>query len=123
MENQLPITAIIAAKMTKLTATKKIDPSVRSQKISWFTTRSETEKQRATKVIAMFLPMSIFRRSIGELVGQRQGDDVGDDRAVERRQERDRHTGADLLGVVHVAEHRDEADQGADHAHARGRIA
>ena len=59
----------------------------------------------------------------GELVGDRQGDQVRDHRAVERGQQRDRHGRADGLRVVHVAQHLHQADQRPDHAEGRRGLA
>ena len=49
----------------------------------------------------------------------RPGDDEGEDQAVKRGQHRDRHRRAHRGRIVHLREHRDQADHGADHAHGR----
>ena len=58
-----------------------------------------------------------------QLVGDRQTEQVGDRRAIERREQRDRHVGAELGGIGHVGEHLHHADQRADHAEGRRAIA
>src|SRR5260370_197201 len=51
-----------------------------------------------------------------QLVGERQADQVRDRGAVERREQRHRHIGAELGGIGHVGEHLHHADERADHA-------
>ena len=58
-----------------------------------------------------------------QLVGDRQAEQVGDRRAVERREQRDRHVGAELRRIGHVGEHLHHADQRADHAEGRRAVA
>ena len=58
-----------------------------------------------------------------QLVGDRQAEQVGDRRAVERRQQRDRHVGTELGRIGHVGEHLHHADQRADHAEGRRAVA
>ena len=58
-----------------------------------------------------------------QLVGDRQAEQIGDRRAVERREQRDRHVGTELRRIGHVGEHLHHADQRADHAEGRRAVA
>ena len=58
-----------------------------------------------------------------ELRGERQEDDVRQERAVERRQERDRHTATDLRRIGEVLEHGHQTDERSDHAERRRDLA
>ena len=58
-----------------------------------------------------------------QLVGDRKAEKIGDRRAVECRQQRNRHIGAELGRIGHVGEHLHHSDQGADHAECRRAIA
>ena len=73
------------------------------------------------------MPSTISARSVqlllGELLqarGDREVDDVGRGDAEQRRDERGGDRRAERLGLVEVAEHVDEAEDGADDAHRRG---
>ena len=58
-----------------------------------------------------------------QLVGERQAEQVGHGGAVEGREQRHRHIGAELGRIGHVGEHLHHADQRADHAECRRAVA
>ena len=58
-----------------------------------------------------------------QLVGDRQTEQVRDQRAVQRREQRDRHQRAELGRIGHVGEHLHHADQRPDHAEGRRAVA